>query len=77
MPPDSYRVSSSYGPRWGTTHRGLDLAAPGGTAVHAAGDGVVLEPSGMSGYGNVVVLEHADGQVTLYAHASRLLVEPG
>ena len=77
MAPGSYRISSSYGPRWGTTHRGLDMAAPAGTPIFAAADGLVLAPAGMSGYGNVIVLQHPDGQVTVYAHASRLLVEPG
>lgn len=77
LPKGSYRISSSYGPRWGTTHRGLDMAAPAGTPIYAAADGVVLAPVGMRGYGNVVVLQHPDGQVTLYAHASKVLVDPG
>jgi murein DD-endopeptidase MepM/ murein hydrolase activator NlpD len=77
LPKGSYRISSSYGPRWGTTHGGLDMAAPYGTPIFAAGDGVVVAPVGMSGYGNVVVIEHADGTITMYAHASKLLVEPG
>lgn len=77
LPKGSYRISSSYGPRWGTTHGGLDMAAPFGTPIFAVADGVVLEPVGMNGYGNVAVIELADGTITLYAHSSKLLVEPG
>lgn len=77
LPPRSYRISSAYGPRWGTLHNGLDMAAPAGTPVYAAGDGIVLEPRGTTGYGNVVVVQHADGNVTLYGHNSKVLVDPG
>lgn len=77
MPAGSYRITSLYGPRWGTLHGGLDLAAPAGTPVYAAGDGVVLEPVGTSGFGNVVMIEHATGEVSVYGHNSKVLVEPG
>lgn len=77
MPPGSYRITSLYGPRWGTLHGGLDMAAPVGTPVYAAGDGVVLEPVGTSGFGNAVVIRHASGEVTVYGHNSKVLVEPG
>lgn len=77
MPAGSYRLTSLYGPRWGTLHGGLDMAAPAGTAVYAAGDGVVIEPVGTSGFGNVVAIEHATGEVSIYGHNSKVLVEPG
>ena len=77
MPRGSYRITSPFGPRWGALHGGLDMAAPAGTPVYAAGDGTVLEPAGTSGFGNVVVIEHGTGEVTLYGHNSTVLVRPG
>lgn len=53
-------------------HKGIDFAAPNGTPIHASGDGVVdYEGSGMTGYGNLVVLKHWAGYSTAYAHMSR------
>lgn len=52
-------------------HQGIDIAAPAGSKVYAAGAGTVAAvwPNGkVSGYGNTVVLQHPDGSQTLYAH---------
>ena len=55
---------------------GLDLAVPEGTAVHAAEDGVVAYAgSELKGYGNLILIRHANGYVTAYAHASELMVK--
>ena len=55
---------------------GLDLAVPEGTAVHAADDGVVAYAgSELKGYGNLILVRHANGFVTAYAHASELMVK--
>src|SRR5690606_10160740 len=76
-------LSSSYGWRRNpVTHRyamheGLDFSAPSGTPILAASGGVVLEASYLAGYGNTVEIDHGDGLITRYAHASRLLVKPG
>jgi predicted chitinase len=54
-------------------HRGEDWAAPSGTPIPAAGDGKVAYKGNMAGYGNLVVIEHANGTEivhTLYAHMS-------
>lgn len=57
-------------------HKGVDFAAPSGTHVRAAGDGVVQFAGKQRGYGNVVILQHRNNVSTLYAHlrgfASRL-----
>ena len=52
-------------------HAGVDFAAVSGTPIRAAGDGVIDFSGGQSGYGNVVVIKHANNQTTLYAHMSR------
>lgn len=56
-------------------HKGLDIAAPGGTEIYAAADGVVIAAGWNSGgYGNVVQIAHEDGYQTVYAHMSSVLV---
>lgn len=55
-------------------HKGIDYAAPIGTAVRAAGDGRVSTRGLKGGYGRVVVLEHGAGISTLYGHLSRFAV---
>jgi len=66
-----------YGVRSGRRHDGIDLAAPEGTAIGAAAAGTVIYAGEQSGYGSIVILRHADGLVTVYAHCSELLVGEG
>ena len=70
-------VTSGFGPRWGRMHTGIDIAAPAGTPIHAAKAGDVIYAGWMGGYGNLVVLDHGDSVVTLYAHQSRIGVVEG
>ena len=58
-------------------HKGIDIAAPTGTPIGAAAAGKVVFAGRNKGYGNMVMVEHADGRRTLYAHASRLFVKVG
>lgn len=59
-------------------HLGVDIAAPVGTPIRAINDGLVAySDNSMSGYGNVVVLIHADGTTSLYAHCRETWVFPG
>jgi murein DD-endopeptidase MepM/ murein hydrolase activator NlpD len=58
-------------------HPGIDIAAPRGTPVVAAGRGRVVRAGWASGYGQMVEIDHGFGYTTLYAHASRLLVRVG
>ena len=58
-------------------HRGIDYAAPHGTPVRVVGDGVVTFASWQGGYGNVIYVDHGNNRVTLYAHLSRIGVQPG
>ncbi len=72
-----FTISSCFEPRWGTFHYGVDMAAPQGTPFHAAGDGVVIEAGPMNGYGNVIMIQHADGMITVYGHEEKYLVQKG
>jgi lipoprotein NlpD len=77
-PLDAAAVGSPFGHREGRQHEGIDLPAPIGTPVHAAGDGqVIYAGDGIRGYGNLVVIEHAGDLLTVYAHNSELLVREG
>lgn len=70
-------VSSPFGPRWGRMHEGLDIAAPTGRPVRAARAGVVTVARASGAYGNLIVVEHAPGEETRYAHLSAFAVAPG
>jgi lipoprotein NlpD len=71
-------VGSPFGTREGRPHEGIDLPAPVGTPVFAAGDGrVVYAGRGIRGYGNLIVVRHAGDLLTVYAHNSVLLVTQG
>ncbi|MGB3639891.1 MAG: peptidoglycan DD-metalloendopeptidase family protein [Rivularia sp. (in: cyanobacteria)] len=70
--------TSGYGPRWGRMHKGIDIAAPTGTPIHAAADGVVVSAGwNRGGYGKLVDIRHADGTLTRYAHNSKIIVSKG
>ena len=58
-------------------HLGVDYAAPTGTAVRSVGQGVVDVAGTQGGFGNVVMVKHANGHTTVYAHLSRINVKRG
>ena len=75
--PTAGRVTSCYGPRWGTMHQGVDIAAPIGTPIYVPQDGVVLQAGPASGFGQAVYVQHGDGQITLYGHVNQFFVSAG
>ncbi|HQK92642.1 MAG TPA: peptidoglycan DD-metalloendopeptidase family protein [Armatimonadota bacterium] len=83
--PVSGRITSGYGMRIHpisrrlANHTGVDISAPTGTDVAAAGSGVVCKAAyGYNGgYGNMVVVNHGNGRATLYAHLSSISVRVG
>lgn len=79
LPLGQYQFTSTFAMRWGSFHGGIDFAAPLGTPIHAATDGVVIEAGPASGYGNWVQVRAADGTVTMYGHmaSSGVLVQKG
>ncbi len=71
-------ISSRFGRRDGRPHEGIDLLCADGTAVRAAAAGrVVYAGARLRGYGNLVMLRHDNGLVTVYAHNSTLLAAEG
>lgn len=74
-------VSSGYGYRdiFGSTsfHRGIDIPAPLGTAVHAGQGGTVTFVGEQGSYGNLVIIDHGNGFQSYYAHNSVILAEKG
>nr|WP_242616777.1 M23 family metallopeptidase [Rivibacter subsaxonicus] len=72
------RVSSGFAMRFHPVlqswrrHLGVDYPAPTGTPVRAVGDGIVTFSGWQNGYGNVVIVQHAGGRETRYAHLSRI-----
>jgi murein DD-endopeptidase MepM/ murein hydrolase activator NlpD len=71
------RVSSCYGPRWGTMHSGVDIAAPIGTPIYAPEAGVVVQAGTASGFGYAVAVQHEDGVISLYGHVNQFFVSEG
>lgn len=77
--PTSGTVTSRFGSRWGSNHKGIDIGAPKGTPIKAAAAGTVtVAQYGYSGgYGNYVIISHGNGVQTLYGHCNTLNVSVG
>ncbi|WP_236783735.1 M23 family metallopeptidase [Azospirillum humicireducens] len=73
------KLISGFGPKPDGLHNdGLNIAAPKGTAVVAADNGVVAYAGNeLRGFGNLLLLKHSDGWITAYAHLDRIEVERG
>jgi murein DD-endopeptidase MepM/ murein hydrolase activator NlpD len=69
----------SFGPGESGTHNdGINIAAAKGTAIAAANDGVVAYAGNeLRGFGNLILIKHADGWMTAYAHCDTVLVKRG
>ncbi len=70
-------MSSGYGARWGTIHKGVDWACNTGTSVYASCGGTVIQAGWRGTYGYCVEISHPDGNTTRYAHLSEVLVSAG
>ncbi|KOT32624.1 peptidase M23 [Streptomyces caelestis] len=79
-PVETYELSASYGSggaRWANRHTGQDFAVPIGTPVRAVGAGTVARVSCGGAFGIEIVLRHADGYYTQYAHLAAVAVDQG
>lgn len=74
------RISSVFGERMHPIlkikkmHNGIDIAAPTGTPIYAAADGLISFAEKKGGYGKLIIIEHADGFRTLYGQLSEIKV---
>jgi murein DD-endopeptidase MepM/ murein hydrolase activator NlpD len=59
------------------THQGVDIAAPKGTAVYSSSAGEVIKAELLEGWGNLIILEHAEGYTSHYAHLEGFKVKAG
>lgn len=81
--PTEGRISSIFGLRRffndqeRRPHSGLDIAAPEGTPVYAAADGVVIESGDFFFSGNMIYVDHGSGIISLYAHLHTIDIKPG
>ncbi|WP_030857160.1 M23 family metallopeptidase [Streptomyces sp. NRRL S-37] len=79
-PVETYELSASYGSggaRWANRHTGQDFAVPIGTPVRAVGAGKVVRVSCGGAFGIAIVVRHADGYYTQYAHLAAVAVDQG
>ncbi|MBU1691989.1 MAG: M23 family metallopeptidase [Gammaproteobacteria bacterium] len=70
-----YRIDPFTGQK--AFHEGVDFMADSGTAIHAAGGGIVVYADTYAGYGNMIEIDHGNGLISRYAHASKLLAKVG
>lgn len=76
--PSVSRVSSGFGTRQGRPHHGIDIPAKQGTPIVATSDGVVAYAgSELKGYGHIIVISHASGMFSVYAHNKINFVREG
>lgn len=91
--PGYYQITSGYGSRWGTKHRGIDISGSGikGENITAANSGVVItvyngckhnygkrKSCGCGGgFGNYCIIDHGGGYATLYGHSEKIIVKEG
>ncbi|MFD3498644.1 M23 family metallopeptidase [Streptomyces sp. NPDC058676] len=79
-PVETYELSAGFGSggaRWANRHTGQDFAVPIGTPVRAVGAGRVVKVSCGGPFGIEVVVQHADGYYTQYAHLAAVAVDQG
>lgn len=70
-------INSNFGPRGNTFHDGIDIAAPEGTPIRSIEQGEVIYNDQLRGYGNVIIIRHPGGFVSVYAHNRINLVREG
>ncbi len=91
--PGYYMITSDYGSRWGTTHRGIDISGSDikGAEITAANSGIVIKVNNScdhnygkkrscgcgGGFGNYCIIDHGGGYSTLYGHARKIIVKEG
>jgi lipoprotein NlpD len=75
--PISGTINSHFGPRGANFHDGIDIAATAGSPIHAIDDGEVIYSDRLRGYGNMIIIRHAEGFLSVYAHNDKNLAHEG
>ncbi len=77
--PAEGKILSDFGPKSGGMHNdGINISAPRGTPIRATADGTVAYAGdGLPGFGNLILIRHADGWTSAYAHADTMTVKRG
>jgi murein DD-endopeptidase MepM/ murein hydrolase activator NlpD len=75
--PAQGQFTSGFGARWGTSHKGVDIANAIGTPIVSVADGTVVESGPASGFGMWVRVQLADGTINVYGHVNRSYVSEG
>lgn len=77
LAPVNGTINSGFGQRGASFHDGIDIAAPEGSAIRAVEQGEVIYSDQLRGYGNIVIIRHEGGIVSVYAHNQTNLVREG
>lgn len=75
-PVSNANLTSGFGSRWGTTHKGIDMTSSNKT-IMASDEGIVEFAGVKNGYGNTIIINHQNGYKTLYGHLSKISVSEG
>lgn len=75
--PCAGRFESPFGARWGRQHKGVDISNATDTPIYAADNGRVIYAGFMSGFGQLIQVDHNNGLVTYYAHLNTMHVRVG
>jgi murein DD-endopeptidase MepM/ murein hydrolase activator NlpD len=70
-------INSGFGPRGTSSHDGIDIGAPEGTPIRAIEKGEVIYSDQLRGYGNIIIVRHTGGFISVYAHNEANLVREG
>ena len=77
VPITGYMISDRFGARWGRMHTGIDFASHTGANIYAADGGIVVRAEYYGGYGYCIDVDHENGELSRYAHCSKMLVGVG
>ncbi|MFV0592781.1 MAG: peptidoglycan DD-metalloendopeptidase family protein [Draconibacterium sp.] len=77
IPGNGGRVISDFGPRSGRMHYGTDIKMAKGDTVYAVNDGSITRSGWGTGFGNIIIIQHANNLETYYAHLSKFLKKAG
>lgn len=70
-------ITTYQGMRWGSYHKGIDIARPSDYSILAASSGTVTYAGWVNGYGNTIKIKHSNGYQTQYAHLDSIKVKAG